>query len=70
MRRGKLSNISVKIVIIAGFFSLLSIFLDQLVIQKEDSLRINELKIDKSSYIRNFIYSLFHMFVFCFIVCA
>ena len=46
MRRGKLSNISVKIVIIAGFFSLLSIFLDQLVIQKEDSLRINQLKID------------------------
>ena len=29
-----------------------------------------ELKIDKTSYIRNFIYSLFHMLLFCFIVYA
>ena len=39
MRRGKLSHKSVIIVIIAGFFSLLSIFLDQQVIQKEDTAR-------------------------------
>ena len=39
MRRGKLSKLSVKIVILAGFFALISIFLDQQVIQKEDDLR-------------------------------
>ena len=45
MRRGQLSKKSVIIVILAGFFSLLSIFLDQQVIQKEDTLRNIEINI-------------------------
>ena len=45
MRRGKLNNKSVIIVVIAGFFALLSFFLDQQVIQKEDTIRNIEIDI-------------------------
>ena len=45
MRRGLLSNISLILVMIAGVFSLLSIFLDQQVIQKEDLSRNLEIEI-------------------------
>ena len=45
MRRGQLSHKSVLIVVIAGFFSLLSIFLDQQVIQKEDTTRNVDIEI-------------------------
>jgi len=44
MRRGKLTKRSVTFVILAGFFSLLSIFLDQQVIQNENLLRNVEIK--------------------------
>ena len=61
MRRGRLSRRSLIIVILAGFFSLISIFLDQQVIQQEDKVRnidievqnkiekINELDINSMS---------------------
>jgi hypothetical protein len=61
MRRGQLSRRSLIIVILAGFFSLISIFLDQQVIQQEDKVRnidievqnkiekINELDINSMS---------------------
>ena len=45
MRRGKLTNNSVLLVIMAGFFALLSFFLDQRVIQKEDTVRNVEINI-------------------------
>jgi len=45
MRRGKLTNKSIVLVIIAGFFALLSYFLDQQVIQKEDTVRNIEINI-------------------------
>jgi|TARA_Y100000294_G_C8554547_1_gene336650 hypothetical protein len=45
MRRGQLSEKSVIFVIIAGFFALLSISLDQNVIQKEDTIRNIEISI-------------------------
>ena len=45
MRRGQLTNKSVIIVILAGFFALLSFFLDQQVIQKEDTIRNTEIDI-------------------------
>jgi hypothetical protein len=45
MRRGKLSSKSIMLVILAGFLSLLSFFLDQQVIQKEDTIRNIEIDI-------------------------
>ena len=45
MRRGSLTNKSIVIVILAGFFALLSFFLDQQVIQKEDTIRNTEIDI-------------------------
>jgi|TARA_B100001964_G_scaffold90959_1_gene102183 hypothetical protein len=45
MRRGKLTKSSVIFVILAGFFVLISFFLDQQVIQKEDDLRNIAIKI-------------------------
>jgi len=47
MRRGKLSNKSIFFIIMAGFFTLGSYFLDQQVIQKEDSIRDQSLAIEK-----------------------
>ena len=47
MRRGKLSNKSIFYIILAGFFTLGSFFLDQQVIQKEDKIRDQSLKIEK-----------------------
>ena len=46
MRRGKLSNKSIFYVILAGTFTLLSYFLDQQVIQKEDAIRGMALEIE------------------------
>ena len=46
MRRGKLSNKSIFYVILAGIFTLLSYFLDQQVIQKEDAIRDMALEIE------------------------
>ena len=47
MRRGKLSNKSIFFIIMAGFFTLGSYFLDQQVIQKEDKIRDQLLSIEK-----------------------
>ena len=47
MRRGKLSNKSIFFIILAGFFTLGSYFLDQQVIQKEDKIRDQSLIIEK-----------------------
>ena len=47
MRRGKLSNKSIYFLIMAGFFTLGSYFLDQQVIQKEDKIRDQLLSIEK-----------------------
>ena len=47
MRRGKLSNKSIFYIIMAGFFTLGSYFLDQQVIQKEDTIRDQSLTIEK-----------------------
>ena len=47
MRRGKLSNKSIFFIILAGFFTLTSYFLDQQVIQKEDKIRDQSLIIEK-----------------------
>ena len=47
MRRGKLSNKSIFFIILAGFFTLGSYFLDQQVIQKEDKIRDQSLVIEK-----------------------
>ena len=47
MRRGKLSNKSIFFIILAGFFTLGSYFLDQQVIQKEDKIRDQSLSIEK-----------------------
>jgi hypothetical protein len=47
MRRGKLSNKSIFYIIMAGFFTLGSYFLDQQVIQKEDNIRDQSLAIEK-----------------------
>ena len=46
MRRGKISNKSVYVIIIASIFTLLSFFFDQQVIQTEDKVR--DLKLDMS----------------------
>ena len=45
MRRGKLNKVSILIVAIAGFFALLSFFLDQQVVQQEDKVRNVEIDI-------------------------
>jgi hypothetical protein len=47
MRRGKLTNKSILYVILAGVFTLLSFFLDQQVIQKEDTIRDQSLITEK-----------------------
>ena len=47
MRRGKLSNKSIFFIILAGFFTLGSYFLDQQVIQKEDKIRDQSLILEK-----------------------
>ena len=44
MRRGNLSQISVILIIIAGFFTLVSFALDQMVVQTEDKFRKKELE--------------------------
>ena len=44
MRRGNLDKISIRLIILAGIFSLLSFVLDQMVVQTEDKLREKELE--------------------------
>ena len=44
MRRGNLNKISIRLIILAGIFTLLSFVLDQLVVQTEDKLREKELE--------------------------
>ena len=39
MRRGKLNNISIKLVVLIAFFTLTSFVFDQLVIQTENKIR-------------------------------